>query len=383
MNTQTPLTPTPTPSRSSQADICQIDNELNAYLIERLKNLLEFTSIFNGFMNTTITSQLCVEIASALFMFFTSYKSPAMMITGLKPVDHSSSSNKDMNSGKRQLGACKFWLWMAGGIIIPKLDNLLREYLQDSIEMDANQDYYYIAAAASSSGSKHSEIHQQSLKRIQRARRRRKKLKMLLLNVLSMVKLLHQCLFLATDFVPPTLAMWIAGVRFAHDEDSDSKNITTIAAGRPINHIYTHKRILYAQGLKTTMAILSSLFLFRATTTSNSDGSTAINNNSLNMDQLQLRALSLSDSIMSRLKSIVCIKWPPLLQRKIKADASNKSSCSICRAVDASIPYRASPCGHIFCYVCLRMAVLDSEEYQCHQCGRFVESSSPCARISV
>ena len=197
------------PPRSCQADISQIDNELNAYLVPKMKNLLKFTSISNEF-----TSQLCVEIASALFMYFTRYKSPAMMITGLKPIDL--SNHKTDEAGGHQLSARKFWLWMAGGIIIPKLDKLLREYLQDSIEMDTNQDYYYTAAL---SARKSTENRKHSLKRIQLARRRRKKLKVWLLKLLPMVKLLHQCLFLAGNSVPPTLAMWIAGVRFAHDEE--------------------------------------------------------------------------------------------------------------------------------------------------------------------
>lgn len=184
-----------------------------------------------------------------------------------------------------------------------------------------------------------------------------------------MVKLLHQCLFLVGNSVPPTLAMWIAGVRFAHDEEPDSRNFTTKASGRPINYSYTHKRILYAQGLKTMIAILSSLFLFRAT----SDNGL---NNSLDMDHLQSRMLLLSNSILSRIKAICQLNLPPLFSRKIKTEAS--TSCSICNAVNASMPYRVSPCGHIFCYVCLRAAAIDNADLKCHQCGQFVQSSCPC-----
>ncbi len=49
--------------------------------------------------------------------------------------------------------------------------------------------------------------------------------------------------------------------------------------------------------------------------------------------------------------------------------------CSLCHAVNPAIPYIAS-CGHCYCYVCLRVAVMDNLSFRCVDCGRIISSSS-------
>lgn len=50
------------------------------------------------------------------------------------------------------------------------------------------------------------------------------------------------------------------------------------------------------------------------------------------------------------------------------ADGSNTLPCGICGTAEILAPYEAQPCGHVFCYFCLRSHVMADEEYQCPSC---------------
>jgi tRNA(Ile2) C34 agmatinyltransferase TiaS len=52
-------------------------------------------------------------------------------------------------------------------------------------------------------------------------------------------------------------------------------------------------------------------------------------------------------------------------------------SCFICNQTPVVIPYKTS-CGHLCCYTCLRMEVLNHNlDYRCRVCGEKIESSRP------
>ncbi|EIE19454.1 hypothetical protein COCSUDRAFT_38277 [Coccomyxa subellipsoidea C-169] len=55
------------------------------------------------------------------------------------------------------------------------------------------------------------------------------------------------------------------------------------------------------------------------------------------------------------------------------ADGSSGSDsrqlCAICGASEIHVPYSAVPCGHRFCYYCLRARTQSDPSYKCPQCG--------------
>jgi peroxin-2 len=52
--------------------------------------------------------------------------------------------------------------------------------------------------------------------------------------------------------------------------------------------------------------------------------------------------------------------------------AAQQQACLICGAAEVAVPYSALPCGHRFCYYCLRAHTLADSGYQCPQCGAAV-----------
>ena len=54
------------------------------------------------------------------------------------------------------------------------------------------------------------------------------------------------------------------------------------------------------------------------------------------------------------------------------------SSCPICQSCPIIHPYVINPCKHIYCYVCLRNAIMDNAmSYYCTVCGVKALTSYP------
>ena len=54
--------------------------------------------------------------------------------------------------------------------------------------------------------------------------------------------------------------------------------------------------------------------------------------------------------------------------------SAGEQPCSICSAAEVLTPYVAEPCGHRFCYYCLRAHCLADAQYSCPLCLRRVEA---------
>ena len=57
--------------------------------------------------------------------------------------------------------------------------------------------------------------------------------------------------------------------------------------------------------------------------------------------------------------------------------AEARQPCAICGARDVLVPYAARPCGHRFCYYCLRANTLADARFGCPRCGARVEAMQP------
>ncbi len=58
------------------------------------------------------------------------------------------------------------------------------------------------------------------------------------------------------------------------------------------------------------------------------------------------------------------------------ADLLN-SSCPVCSLSPITVPYRAEPCGHLFCYYCLAGSRTADRNYRCARCDQTVTSQHP------
>eukprot|EP00743_Colponemidia_sp_Colp-15_P007266 GILK01007847.1.p1 GENE.GILK01007847.1~~GILK01007847.1.p1 ORF type:complete len:354 (+),score=46.55 GILK01007847.1:94-1062(+) len=73
------------------------------------------------------------------------------------------------------------------------------------------------------------------------------------------------------------------------------------------------------------------------------------------------------DRIKSRLTS-----W--LTPNRAKTQ-SMSDMCMICSAQPINTPFRAQPCGHVYCYVCIQSARMLEKVYRCPRCNEIVSDS--------
>ena len=57
--------------------------------------------------------------------------------------------------------------------------------------------------------------------------------------------------------------------------------------------------------------------------------------------------------------------------------------CGICSAAEILTPYAAEPCGHRFCYYCLRSHCLADAQYSCPLCLRHVDAMRQVAAVAA
>lgn len=106
---------------------------------------------------------------------------------------------------------------------------------------------------------------------------------------------------------------------------------------------------------------------------------------------LTLLPLLNSDAVKRALKGLLPRIPPPAFFNKSSSGAAAGrlsegesgnnivQTCRICNASEAIMPYSAQPCGHIYCYYCLRASTLADVEYSCPTCGLKIDALKPAA----
>lgn len=59
--------------------------------------------------------------------------------------------------------------------------------------------------------------------------------------------------------------------------------------------------------------------------------------------------------------------------------AANKA-CGVCSSAAMPQPYAAQPCGHVFCYYCLRSRTEADARFACPLCSERVTAMKPATR---
>lgn len=145
-------------------------------------------------------------------------------------------------------------------------------------------------------------------------------------------------------FIPPSLGMYLAGLTIApvvtssfSEGGSDMTRPVLSVIQRNVHFLYAYRRFLFQE-----LMSLFEVFFPR-------DGFKYI------MEGLQKRRR----------------------MRAIRKSKKGDLVCPICNTSPILIPYKVDPCGHVYCYTCLRRAALTSEHFNCNLCHQRVHSSRP------
>jgi len=233
------------------------------------------------------------------------------------------------------------------------------------------------------------------------AKLRRQKVRSVVLHLCPVLRLLFLSMYMTGFTNAPTIPMFLAGVSFKQQK-SDVPTVPTMSYshGPIINFVYLHKRLLYVQTLRTIASFLA-FFFFITPSTDHEEISTFGNGYSMLFpDDLQGAVLKRVEASVARFKEILSkvlleknkminkakLRYSDLIKlfRNNGTDLINETSlseldleCVICKKPSAFIPYQSEPCKHIFCYACLRAALIDNVAYTCGKCGAVIKSSRP------
>lgn len=61
------------------------------------------------------------------------------------------------------------------------------------------------------------------------------------------------------------------------------------------------------------------------------------------------------------------------------SDTANQT-CGVCSSGTMPQPYAAEPCGHLFCYYCLRSRTEADRQFVCPLCRKRVSAMKPASR---
>lgn len=179
---------------------------------------------------------------------------------------------------------------------------------------------------------------------------------------------------------PATLPMRLAGLTYA---PAAASSVSVMGAGgfsseRHVNFSYAYRRLLYEE----TYALAAVLLLpsARAAAAMAPVLRARIGRGRRRIVEATRRAfltpLSLLTATGGRESST---RVRSGAETEEGGEDDDDERCPVCSRSPfaSSVPYRARPCGHAHCYVCLRTAALDDPDYSCRRCGTRVDSSGP------
>jgi hypothetical protein len=59
----------------------------------------------------------------------------------------------------------------------------------------------------------------------------------------------------------------------------------------------------------------------------------------------------------------------PFSNDQTSAASLPEGTCPVCEAYPITTPFMAIPCGHLYCYFCLRTRTLADANFQCRRCS--------------
>ena len=324
---------------SSQWDIPFIDQALLSVLEPHIS---ETTKYLPSYIKSRLVQHQgwLLQVATFWAAIGCNVPTPAMLALGVHP------STLHQSNGQGKLSK-----WMLASLFVPhvwtRVETLLRDFI---LRPNAT-----LAMSAIQSRSR------------QRQRRLVSWILTFVKRTICTSRLFYYCYSLCSSnnaYIPMNMAMGLAGVHYI-------ATIPSTVDPASINYMYTHRRMMFSE-----MQSCLSSWLSTDPRTINRVVHAAVS-------RIRLWYLSWLHDIQSTL--LLCYKKARRLARlsnssEIETKVVANNSCAKCKMQPIRNPYCASPCGHVYCYVCLYNEFLDCGiKYTiCHLCGAKIESSYRC-----
>lgn len=187
----------------------------------------------------------------------------------------------------------------------------------------------------------------------------------------------------------PNLGMLLAGWEYVPTASNANVQHQHQGYQRHANFQYGNRRLLVEEALRTASMVLPP----RRSVDNIADAGVASNaitirhDNAINITASQDdnstsergRGITRGRGVLKRYLSFMGVAAESddaaLASYNVRGGERPQLPCSMCRTEKPTVPYMASPCGHCYCYLCLRTAVTDDLQFRCVDCGKRVVSS--------
>ena len=322
--------------RGIALDIQELDNGLLHLLLPNVQSMFQYMRCSET--NTKVINSAAVHILKAIMIYSTNFYSPAMRHLNVKVAEKRVMSKR---RGERHTQFPKIYSYILITCLLPLLHELIK-YKATIIEEDLRQDTTVENTSTSTSAMQR-----------QLARSRQAKILQVLLGVTSIVmppiQLYNHLRYILKpkEWQTPSFAMNDNGLSYQYEKSNGGGEVE-----RKINFLYAQRRIWYEEFMLTIG--LLPIDVWR------------------NLPE----AIKLSyRRMLVQLKAIL----PKKIRKKFISDHGSSDaihSCAICSLKPIVIPYKTS-CCHVYCYTCLRSALVDNSQYRCMICGAKVAFSKP------
>jgi len=321
--------------RGVALDIQELDNGLLHLLLPNVQSMFQYMRCSET--NTKLINSAAVHILKAIMIYSTNFYSPAMRHLNVKVMDKSAMSKR---RGERHILFPRIYSYILITCLLPLLHELIK-YKATIIEEHLRQDTNVENTSTSTSAM------QRQLARIRQA-----KILQILLRVTSIVvppiQLYHHLRYILKpkEWQTPSFAMNDNGLSYQYEKSNGGE------VERNINFLYAQRRIWYEEFMLTIGLLPMDVWK--------------------NLPEAMKHSYR---RMLVQFKAII----PKKIRRECVSDHGSSDaiySCAICSLKPIVIPYKSS-CGHMYCYTCLRSALVDNSKYRCMVCGVKVTSSKP------
>uniref|UniRef100_A0A7S2U949 RING-type domain-containing protein n=1 Tax=Attheya septentrionalis TaxID=420275 RepID=A0A7S2U949_9STRA len=352
--------------KSVQLDVPLVDDYLVSLLLPRLVSSLRHVSSNAGLEKIGLSALLRAATLWYALLQSPGQQTPAMKAMGV----HLTSSSTSLGNNESQSRTMAVATLVGVSVVLPAL----YQWITISCRQEEDQTDRHTHTATTTSTHESMEAM---------GRRRRHALvrhvQYLVERMVPLVRLAQYVTFFmyspktataatATALaVAPQVALQLANLRFV-----SSSSVQRIPSSI-IHYSYAHRRLLYDE-LHRLVSYLSLLhivppFFNSANPTSNPPSTSSLHRPS--------RLTQMAKRVYERLF------WKSNIAENDESngeDERNGLACVACQQRNENhkelcrIPYRVSPCGHVYCYICLRQCVM-GDQIQCLKCGVHIQTS--------
>ena len=325
-------------------DISKLDNELINLLMGNVKSMTQYARLSET--SISVLNSFALHLIQAAMIFFTSLHTPATNYFNSKVITHKLSRSIERQkitvAQKRHDHSKIIWKYIVLSCALPLLHDMVKIFQSKLSEK---------SRVLTNTNNDNLTIDE---KRTLLGLQRKAKVLTFILSISSRivppVQLYHHLKYILQrkNEHSPVFSMNASGLSY----DSMNSNISGIIE-RPVNFIYSNRRLWYDEIMLTLNLLPIDVW-----------------------KQLPKKTKIAMRQLIAQVRNILTWKKSRRKRNDSKIRRDDVYKCAMCELKPIAIPYEAS-CGHVYCYVCLRMAISDNPKFRCSQCGQHVESSKP------